>query len=123
MKSPRVDEPDDEVAVGQGLMELCDSGAARVRPGQREVVQRAGTERGVPWSCSSKLCSSRRARSVWARKSAGPSPAAPVEPIRKKDIHMTIRHHLSFSMDPVTPCEGEKDFNFFALGDGEINST
>ncbi|MGW6970097.1 hypothetical protein [Streptomyces sp. NPDC054952] len=52
-----------------------------------------------------------------------PSPTAPVEPIRKKDIHMTIRYYLSFSMDPVTPREGEGDFNFFALGDGEINST
>ncbi|WP_328923394.1 ferrous iron transport protein A [Streptomyces sp. NBC_00190] len=58
---------------------------------------------------------------------AGPtdkqSPAAPLEPIRKTNIHMTIRYYLSFSLDPVTPREGEGDFNFFALGDGEINST
>ncbi|MET9467626.1 hypothetical protein ABZY44_23030 [Streptomyces sp. NPDC006544] len=54
---------------------------------------------------------------------AGKSPAATVEPLRKTDIHMTIRYYLSFSLDPVTPREGEGDFNFFALGDGEINST
>ncbi|MFB9518470.1 MULTISPECIES: hypothetical protein [Streptomyces] len=36
---------------------------------------------------------------------------------------MTIRYYLSFSLDPVKPREGEGDFNFFALGDGEINSS
>ncbi|MFD0344343.1 ferrous iron transport protein A [Streptomyces sp. NPDC127117] len=51
------------------------------------------------------------------------SPAGPVEPIHTKNIHMTIRYYLSFSLDPVKPREGEGDFNFFALGDGEINST
>ncbi|MEI5036286.1 hypothetical protein RB201_37415 [Streptomyces sp. S1A(2023)] len=50
------------------------------------------------------------------------SPSATVGPIRKKNINMTKRYYLSFSLDPVKPRAGQGDFSFLAIGGGEIHS-